>query len=185
MLDEILKELRTGIERTLEMLRRDLSKIRTGRANAAMLDSIRVDYYGVPTPIHQMATIAVPEPRLITVKPWEKGQVKAIEKALRDNDLGLNTQVDGDLIRIPIPALTEERRKEMVKLTKKCGEEGKVAVRKQRRDANEIIDTLGADGEIEVAAAAEARKKVEDLVAEGLKQIDGLVASKERDILDV
>ena len=185
MLEDIFMELRTGIEKALEMLRRDLSKIRTGRANAAMLDSIRVDYYGVPTPIHQMATIAVPEPRLITVKPWETGQVKAIEKALRDSDLGLSTQIDGDLIRIPIPALTEERRKEMVKLTKKNGEEGKVAVRKHMREANEMIEQLNADGEIGVDDAAEAPKKIESLGAAGTKKINDLVAAKERDILEV
>src|SRR5678816_4924297 len=115
MLEDVLKELRAGIEKAIEALRRDLVKVRTGRAHAGMLDGIRIDYYGVPTPIAQMATVAVPEPRLITIKPWEKGQAKAIDKALRDSDLGINPQVDGDLIRIPIPALTEERRKEMVK----------------------------------------------------------------------
>src|SRR6185369_3838622 len=122
MLDEVIQELRAGIDKAIEALRRDLSKVRTGRAHAGMLDGIRIDYYGVPTPINQMATVTVPEPRLIIVKTWEKGQVKAIEKSVREGDLGLNPQVDGDIVRIPIPALTEERRKEMVKLTKKHGE---------------------------------------------------------------
>lgn len=185
MLDEVFKELRAGIEKAIEALRRDLSKVRTGRAHAGMLDSVRVDYYGVQTPIGQMATVSVPEPRLITIKPWEKGQAKAIDKALRESDLGINPQVDGELIRIPIPALTEERRREMVKLTKKNGEDCKVAVRKHRRDANEMIDSLDKDGDVSGDDADRARKKVEDVVAEGIKQIDAVVTAKEKDILEV
>ena len=185
MLEDVLKELRAGIEKAIEALRRDLAKVRTGRAHAGMLDSVRVDYYGVPTPVHQMATVSVPEPRLILVKPWEKGQVKAVDKAIRDSDLGLNPQVDADLIRIPIPALTEDRRKEMVKLTKKHGEECKVAFRMHRRDANEMIDTLVKDGEVAADDADRTKKKVEEIVAEGSKQVDGVIASKEKDILEV
>lgn len=185
MLDEVFKELSTGIAKAVEALHRDLSKVRTGRAHAGMLDGIRVDYYGVQTPLAQMATISVPEPRLITIKPWEKGQTKAVDKALRDSDLNINPQVDGDLIRIPIPALTEERRKEMVKLAKKYGEECKVAVRKHRRDANEMIDALDKDGEVSGDEADRGKKKVEELVAAGIKQIDDTVAHKEKDILVV
>src|SRR4051794_38361053 len=112
MLDEILADLRVSIGKAHEALKRDLAKVRTGRANAAMLDNVRVDYYGVPTPIAQMATVSIPEPRMITVKPWDRSAIKALEKALRDADLGLNPLVDADLVRIPIPPLTEERRKE-------------------------------------------------------------------------
>lgn len=185
MLEDVIKDLRAGIEKSIEALRRDLAKVRTGRAHAGMLDGLRVDYYGVPTPIGQMATINVPEPRLITVKPWEKNQVKAVEKALRETDLNLNPQVDGDLIRIPIPALTEDRRKDMVKLTKKYGEECKVVIRKHRRDANEMIDTLDKDGEVGGDDADRGKKKVEEVVAEGVKQVDAVVAAKEKDILEV
>ena len=185
MLDEVFKELRVGIEKAIEALRRDLSKVRTGRAHAGMLDSIRIDYYGTLTPINQMANVAVPEPRLITVKPWEKGQVKAIEKAIRESDLGLNPQTDGELIRLPIPALTEERRREMVKNTKKHGEECKVAVRKHRRDANEMIASLDKDGDVSGDDADRALKKVEEVVAEGVKQVDHVIAAKEKDILEV
>jgi ribosome recycling factor len=185
MLEDVLKELRTGIEKAIEALRRELSKVRTGRAHAGMLDSIRVDYYGVLTPIAQMATVAVPEPRMITIKPWEKGQAKAIEKAIREGDLGLNPQVDGDFIRIPIPALTEERRREMVKLTKRHGEDCKVAIRKHRRDANEMIDTLDKDGDVSGDDADRTKKKVEDIVADGVKQVDAIIASKEKEILEV
>ncbi|KYF64748.1 ribosome recycling factor [Sorangium cellulosum] len=185
MLEDVIKELREGIDKAIEALRRDLAKVRTGRANAAMLDSLRVDYYGVPTPIVQMATVSVPEPRLITVKPWEKNQVKAVEKAIRESDLGLNPQTDADLIRLPIPPLTEERRRDMVKLTKKNGEECKVAIRKHRRDANEMIDALEKDGEVSGDEAERAKKKVEDVVAEGTRQVDAVIAHKEKDILDV
>jgi ribosome recycling factor len=185
MLEDVIKELRSGIDKSVEALRRDLTRVRTGRAHAGMLDAVRIDYYGVPTPLAQMATVSVPEPRLITIKPWEKGQVKAVEKALRESDLGLNPQVDGDLIRIPIPALTEERRKEMVKLSRKYSEEAKVAIRKHRRDANEMVDTLDQGGDVSGDDAERAKKKVEDIVAEGIKQVDVIVAAKEKDILEV
>ncbi len=185
MLDEVFKELSSGIAKAIEALHRDLSKVRTGRAHAGMLDSIRVDYYGVLTPLSQMANVSVPEPRLITIKPWEKGQAKAIDKALRDSDLNINPQVDGELIRIPIPALTEERRKEMVKLSRKYSEECKVAVRKHRRDANEMIDAMDKDGDVSGDDADRGKKKVEELVAAGIKQIDDITAHKEKDILVV
>jgi ribosome recycling factor len=185
MLDDVTKDLRGGIDNAIAALRRDLTKVRTGRAHAGMLDGIRVDYYGVATPVNQMATVSVPEARLIVVKPWEKGQVKAVDKAIRDSDLGLNPQTDGDIIRIPIPALTEDRRKEMVKLTKKHGEECKVAIRMHRRDANEMIDTLDKDGDVAADDADRAKKKVEDLVAEGVKQVDAVIAAKEKEILEV
>jgi ribosome recycling factor len=185
MLDEVFQELRAGIEKAVEALRRDLSKVRTGRAHAGMLDSVRVDYYGVATPVSQMATVSVPEPRLITIKPWEKSQVKVIEKAIRESDLGINPQTDGELIRLPIPALTEERRKEMVKNTKKHGEECKVAVRKHRRDAMEMIESLDKDGDVPGDDADRAKKKVEETVAEGIKKIDDVIHHKEKEILEV
>lgn len=185
MLEDVLNDLRTGIEKSIEALRRDLTRVRTGRAHAGMLDGVRVDYYGVPTPIQQMATVSVPEPRLITIKPWEKNQVKAVDKAIRESDLNLNPQVDGDLIRIPIPALTEDRRKEMVKLTKKYGEEARVAIRKHRRDANELVDTLDKDGEVSGDDADRTKKKIEDVTAEGIKQVDAVISHKEKDILEV
>jgi ribosome recycling factor len=185
MLEEVFKELRAGIEKAVEALRRDLSKVRTGRAHAGMLDSIRVDYYGQPTPINQMANISVPEPRLILIKPWEKSQVKAIDKALRESDLNINPMTDGELIRLPIPPLTEERRKEMVKMTKKYGEECKVAARKHRRDALEMIETMDKDGDVPADDADRGKKKVEEMVAEGVKQIDHVIAAKEKDILEV
>lgn len=185
MLEEVLQELKSGIDKAIEALRRELSKVRTGRAHAGMLDGIRVDYYGAPTPLQQMATVSVPEPRLITVKAWEKGQSRNIEKAIREANLGLNPQVDGELVRLPIPALTEERRKEMVKLTRKYGEECKVAVRSQRRDANEMIGSLDSSGDVSADEADRAKKKVEEIVADGVKHVDQVIAAKEKDILEV
>ncbi|NUP06626.1 MAG: ribosome recycling factor [Polyangiaceae bacterium] len=185
MLDDVLKELRASADKALEALRRDLAKVRTGRAHPSMLDGIRVDYYGTATPLAQMANINVPEPRLMTVKPWDKGQVKAVDKAIRESDLGLNPQVDGDLIRIPIPALTEERRKDLVKILRKNGEECKVAIRKHRRDAIEMIDQFQKDGDVSEDDADRSRKKVEDLTAELVKQVDTVVAAKEKDVMEV
>ncbi len=185
MLEDVMNELHEGIVKSIEALRRDLARVRTGRANASMLDAVRVDYYGVPTPISQMATVGIPEPRLITIKPWEKGQAKAIDKALRESDLNLNPQVDGELIRIPIPPLTEERRKEMVKMTKKYGEEAKVAIRKHRRDANEMVESLDEGGDVSKDEADRAKKKVEEITADGIAQVDKVITAKEKDILEV
>jgi ribosome recycling factor len=185
MLDEILSDLKSSIAKAHEALKRDLGKVRTGRAHAGMLDTIRVDYYGVSTPIGQMATVNVPEPRLITVKPWDKSAVKLVEKALRDSDLGLNPQADGDLIRLPIPPLTEERRKDMVKLAKKLGEECKVAIRKYRHDALDLASSVDAEGHASADDVDRAKKKAEELVSEGSRAVDSIIANKEKDILEV
>ena len=185
MLDEILTDLKTSISKAHDALKRDLGKVRTGRAHAGMLDTLRVDYYGQLTPIAQMATVNVPEPRLITVKPWDKSAVKIVEKAIRDSDLGLNPQVDGDLIRLPIPPLTEERRKEMVKVAKKVGEECKVAIRKCRHDALDLASSVDAEGGASADDVDRAKKKAEDLVSEGIKTVDTIIANKEKDILEV
>src|SRR5580698_11097897 len=128
MIQDVLKDLGTSLSKAHEALKRELSKLRAGRASAALLDGIKADYYGTPTALSQMAHINVPEPRLITVKPWDKTQMKAVEKALRESDLGLNPLVDGDLVRIPLPPLTEERRKEFVKIARKYGADCKVAI---------------------------------------------------------
>lgn len=185
MIDDILKELRESIAKSHESLKRDLSKLRTGRAHAGMLDGIRVDYYGTPTPISQMATVSIPEPRMITVRPWDKGAVKQVDKALRESELGINPRVDGDLIRIPIPQLTEERRKDLVKVTRKMSEECKVGLRKHRHDALDMLDSVQADGAASEDECDRARKKVEDTVAEGVKKVDEIQQHKEKDILEV
>jgi ribosome recycling factor len=185
MLEEVLEELRKSIGKAHDALKHNLARLRTGRASANMLDSVRVDYYGTPTPIAQMATINIPEPRLIVIKPWEKSQAKAIDKAIRDAELGLNPQVDGEIIRIPIPPLTEERRKELAKQARKAGEECKIAIREARREAKEMIDTLIKDGEVGEDEGDQAWKKAEEIVASGSKQVDEIVANKEKDIMTV
>jgi ribosome recycling factor len=175
----------SAIGKAHDALKRDLAKLRAGRANPSLLDGIRVDYYGSQTPLAQMAHINVPEPRLITVKPFDKTQIKAVEKAIRESDLGLNPQTDGDLIRVPLPPLTEERRREFVKIAKKYGEECKVSIRKARHDALDFLTQLDNDGEASADDVDRAKKKAEEKVSEGIKQVDALVASKEKDIMDV
>jgi ribosome recycling factor len=185
MIEDVFADLKTSIAKSHEALRRELGKVRTGRANAGMLESVRVDYYGAITPLSQMATINVPEPRLLTVKPWDKSAMKSVEKAIREAELGLNPQADGDMIRVPIPALTEERRKEMVKIAKKQGEEAKVAIRNARRDALELLNEIIRDGEASEDEGERAKKKAEEIVVEGTKQVDSFVSHKEKDILEV
>ncbi len=185
MLDDVQIELISSIAKAQEALRRELTKLRAGRASPALLDGIRVDYYGTMTPLTQMANVSVPEPRLLTVKPWDKGMIKATEKAIRESDLGLNPQSDGDLIRIPLPPLTEERRKEFVKIAKKYGEECKVSIRKGRHEAIDMLKQVDEDGEASTDDVDRAKKKVEDTVAEGIKQVDSMIAHKEKDILEV
>lgn len=185
MIDDILSDLRDSIVKSHEALKRDLSKLRTGRAHAGMLDGIRVDYYGSVTPLNQMATLSVPEPRMITVRPWDKGAVKLVDKALRESDLGINPRVDGDMIRIPIPPLTEERRRDLVKIVKKAGEECKVAVRKHRRDAIDMLDAVEKDGDASADECDRARKKVEEIVAEAVKKVDEIEQHKEKDIFEI
>lgn len=185
MLDDVHKELVSSIGKAHEALRRDLGKLRAGRANPSLLDGIRVDYYGTITPLAQMAHINVPEPRLITVKPWDKSQVKAVEKALRESELNLNPQTDGDLIRLPLPPLTEERRKEFVKIAKKYGEECKVAIRKCRHDALDMLTTIDQDGDASADDVDRAKRKAEETVAEAVKAVDTMVSHKEKDIMEV
>jgi len=150
-----------------------------------MLEGVRVDYYGTMTPLNQMANVTVPEARLLIVKPWDKSQVKAVDKAIRDAELGLNPQVDSDMIRIPIPPLTEERRKELVKNSKKYGEDSKVAIRKARHEALDMLSEIDKDGAMSADEVDRGKKKVEEVVAEGVKQVDTILAHKEKDILDV
>ena len=185
MLDDVHKELLGAIGRAHENLKRDLGKLRAGRANPNLLDGIKVDYYGTLTPLNQMANIGVPEPRLITVKPWDKTQVKAVEKAIRESEMGLNPQTDGDLIRIPLPPLTEERRREFVKVAKKFGEECKVTIRKARHEALDMLSEIDQAGDAQADEVDRAKKRTEDAVADGSKQVDAMIASKEKDIMEV
>jgi ribosome recycling factor len=185
MIEEVLSELKAGIEKAKDALRRDLAKLRTGRAHPGMLDGIKVDYYGAKTPIAQMANVNVPEPRMLTVKPWDKSQVQAVEKAIRETDLGLNPQVDGELIRIPIPALSEERRKDLVKVAKKQGEECKVTIRKVRHEALDLLAELEKEGGAGKDEVERARKKAEEVVSESGGAVDQIVQQKEKEILAI
>jgi ribosome recycling factor len=185
MLDDVHKELVTSIGKAHDALKREVAKLRAGRANTSLLDSIRVDYYGTMTPLSQMANVSVPEARLLTVKPWDKSAIKSVEKAIREADLGLNPQADGDLIRIPIPPLTEERRKEFVKIARKYGEECKVTIRKARHEAIDMLQQLDSDGEASADDVDRAKKRAEEAIADGTKQVDAIISHKEKDILEV
>jgi ribosome recycling factor len=183
--DDVLKEQKAKILKTLEHFRQELMAVRTGRASLHLLDGIRVDYYGTPTPLHQVATLAVADARLITVKPWEKNMIPVIEKSIREANIGLNPQSDKDLVRVPVPPLTEERRREIVKQVKQKGEEQKLAVRNERRDAKELIGEAQKDGDISEDEAKKALEKVQKETDEGVKKVDEIVAAKEKDVMQV
>lgn len=185
MIDDVLSELKGGLEKTLDVLKRELSKLRTGRAHAGMLDGIRVEYYGSTSPLSQMANVSVPEARMITVKPWDRSQVSAIEKALRESDLGLNPQSDGELIRVPVPPLSEQRRKELVKIAKKTAEEHKVGLRKTRHEALDMLAEMKSNGDVSEDEVERAKKKVEEIVAASVASVDQLLVQKEKEILTV
>jgi len=183
--DDILKDQHARIHKTLEHFRSELVSVRTGRASLHQLDGVRVDYYGTPTPLSQVATMAIADARLITVKPWEKNLIPVIEKAIRDANLGLNPMSDKDLVRVPVPALTEERRKEIVKQVRHKGEEQKLAVRNERRDAKELLDQAEKDGDISADEAKKAHDKVQKETDDGVKKVDEMVAAKEKEVMTV
>src|SRR5512138_2757532 len=183
--DDILKDLHDRIAKTLDDLRKELANVRTGRANLHLLDGVRVDYYGTATPLNQIATLSVPEARLIVVKPWEKNMIPPIEKAIRDANLGLNPMSDKDLVRVPIPALTEERRRDIVKQVKHKGEEQKLAIRNERRDAKELVETAEKDGDVAADEAKKTLEKVQKETDDGVKKIDEMVAAKEKEVMQV
>jgi len=169
--DDVVKELHGSIARTLESFRGELATVRTGRASLHMLDGVRVDYYGTATPLNQVATLSVPEPRLIVAKPWEKALIPVIEKAIRDANLGLNPMSDKDMVRVPVPPLTEERRREIVKQVKHKGEEFKVSIRNERRDAKELLEAAEKDGDCSADEVKKALEKVQKETDEGVKKI--------------
>lgn len=183
MLDEVISDLEQAIDKAQVALKRELSKLRTGRAHAGMLDGVRVECYGQYSPISQVATVAVPEPRMLTVKPWDKEQMKALERALRESDLGLNPQVDGLLIRVPIPPLTEERRRDLVKIAKKTSEDCKIAVRRARHDANDFLAELKKEGGASEDDIDRAKKKVDEVVGVAGSAVDAVFLAKEKEIL--
>ena len=182
---ELDKKLQAQMDKTIEALKYEFSTIRAGRANAQMLDKIRVDYYGTPTPINQIGSISVPEPRTLVINPWDKSAMKEIEKAIMNSDLGLNPTNDGDVIRLNVPALTEERRIELTKKAKKAAEEFKVRIRNERRDANDKLKKMQKDGEITEDELKRGQEDVQKLTDKYIKEIDSLLAVKEKDIMAV
>ena len=185
MLDEVLSETEDGMKKAIEAYQRDLARIRTGRANLSLLDGVKVDYYGSPTPLNQVASLNVAEARLITVKPWEKNMIPAIEKAIRASDLGINPVADSDLIRLPIPPLTQERRKEMVKQIKKVTEDARVAIRSARRDGNELLKDAEKQKEISEDDSKAGQKKIQELTDRYIAQADEIGVNKEKEIMEV
>jgi ribosome recycling factor len=184
MIDSIYEDTSDSMQKSVEALKRDLKRLRTGRASLSILDGIKVDYYGTSTPLNQMATLAVPESRLITIQPWDVSVIKEIEKALLKSDLGLTPSNDGKIIRIAIPPLTEERRKELVKVVHKMCEEYKVSLRNIRRDANEMLKSMKKDGDISEDDLFKAQDQVQKITDEHIKLIDVCFKDKEKEILE-
>ena len=184
MLDEVQKELEDGFKRVIASFRRDLMKVRTGRANLGLLDGIKVEFYGSLTPLNQVGTLKVPEPRLITIQPWDKTLIPSIEKAIGASNLGLNPSSDGSIIRIPIPPLTGERRRELVKVVKRSGEDAKIAIRNERRGANETAKELQKEGDASEDQMHTALQKIQQTTDKAIKQVDDIVAEKEKEVLE-
>ena len=183
--EDVIDDLRGRIAKTLEDLKLALAKVRTGRANPALLDGVRVDYYGTLSPLQQVANVTVADPRMIVVKPWEKAMVTVIEKAINAAGLGVNAMSDAEMVRVPIPPLTEERRRDYVKIVKGKGEDHKVAIRNERRDAKEMIGQLTEDGELAEDEGKKALEKVQNEVDAGVKKVDEIIANKEKDLMQV
>ncbi|MBW2590086.1 MAG: ribosome recycling factor [Deltaproteobacteria bacterium] len=184
MIESIYQETRDNMGKSIDALKNEFNRVRTGRASLTILDGIRVDYYGTLTPLNQMATLAVPESRLITIQPWDVSVIKEVEKAILKSDLGLTPSNDGKIIRISIPPLTEERRKELVKVINKISEDHKIAVRNIRRDSNELLKGLKKDSDISEDDAFKAQDQVQKITDEYIKLIDDVNKDKEKEILE-
>jgi len=185
MIDEVLSEAKSRMGKSIEVLKKDLTTIRTGRATPFILDNVKVDYYGTPTPIKQIATIAAPEARLLTVQPWDSSIIGDITKAIQKADLGLNPSNDGHIIRIPIPPLSEERRKEMVKSVHKRAEEGKVALRNVRRDSLETLREFEKAKEISQDDQKRGQAKLQEITDAFIAEVDHIAKDKETELLEV
>lgn len=185
MEDEIIEELKQNLAASLQSFRADLKKLRTGRANIGLLDGVRVSYYGSAVPLNQVANLNAPEPRLLTVKPYDKSMIGDIEKAIVQADVGITPQNDGELIRLPIPALTEERRKELVKNARSRGEDAKIALRNHRRDANDMLKQMEKDKEISKDDLKRALDRVQKELDGAIAQVDEILDTKEKEIMEI
>jgi len=183
--DELIQSARERMVKSVEHARSEFATVRTGRASASILDRIEVDYYGTATPLRQLSTVNVPEPRMLTVQPFDPSSIRAIEKAIQESDLGLTPSNDGKLIRLPIPQLTEERRKELVKVVRNMAEEHRVAVREIRRDAMRHLKELVDKGDVGADEEHRAEGRVQELTDEHTKQIDDLLKNKEGEVMEV
>ena len=184
-MNELIKNTEEKMNKSIDALEREYKSIRAGRAYAAVLDRVNVDYYGVPTPVQQMAAISVPEPRTLLITPWDKSTLKDIEKAILTSEIGINPQNDGTCIRLNFPPLTEERRKDIVKDIRKKGEDAKVAVRNQRRDALDKLKALKKNNAITEDDEANGEKKIQNLTDQFCKEIDELAGIKEKEIMEI
>lgn len=182
MTDEIIIDAEERMEKSIAALKTELSHIRTGKANPSLIDGITVDYYGVPTPINQVANVSVPEPRLLTIQPWDKSMLKEIERAIQKSELGINPNNDGTIIRLPMPQLTKETREEYAKQARKKGEEGKVNIRNIRRNANDAVKKLEKSKEITEDEAANAADDIQKLTDKMIADIEKITKDKETDI---
>ena len=185
MLEELHKKMEALMKGAMEHLHHELSTIRTGKANPALLDSIQVEYFGQMVPLKQVANVAVPDPRLITIQPWDKTVVQEIEKAIRASDLGLNPQSDGTLIRLPIPPLTEDRRKDLVKIVKRMGEEAKVTLRNIRRDTKDKVKKLEKEHEISEDNMHTKQEEIQKMTDSYVRSVDEVVVAKEKEIMEI
>lgn len=185
MIDEVITDLRGEIDSTVGSLQRDLSRIRTGRANPDLIGGVLVDYYGTPTQLNKLATVSAPEPRLLVVQPFDQGAVGDIEKAIRNSNLGFSPMSDGKIVRVPVPELTEERRKDLVKQVRKEAESHRVSCRSHRRDANDMLKTLHADKEIGEDESKRAQEDVQKITDAAITRIDEVVKAKEEEVMAV
>jgi ribosome recycling factor len=185
MKDLIFEELKDNMEKAIRAFEKSLNKVRTGRASLSLLDGIKVEYYGVPTPLNQVASLSVPESRLIVISPWDSSVIGAVEKAIQKSDLGLTPVNDGKLIRISIPLLTEERRKELVKVVKRLAEDCKINLRNARRDANDELKVLKKDNDISEDELYASQEEVQKITDEYIKKTDGILVSKEKEIMEI
>lgn len=185
MIDEICLDAEDRMDKAIEHAQHEFSRLRTGKATTALVDGIRVDAYGSSMPLNQVATITVPEPRLIVVQPWDKSTIKDIEKALMKSDLGLNPSNDGSVIRLAIPQLTEERRRDLVRMVKKMAEEGRVSIRSVRRESNEQMKTSVKSGELSEDQMHDGLEAIQKLTDQYVKKIDELTVAKETELMEV
>jgi ribosome recycling factor len=185
LIEELLQDARDRMVKSAEAAQHEFSTVRTGRASPALLDRVVVDYYGAPTPLNQLATISVPEARLITVQPYDKSSIKAIEKAINESDVGLNPSNDGNVIRLVVPELTEERRRELVKVVRHLAEEGRVAIRNVRRDTMHQLRELKSEGEASSDDEHRAEIELQKLTDERVGDLDNVLKAKEKEILEV